>query len=83
VPIVLWSEAPVADWVVSVIDPFNSPLSPYMSMSLDKSTGNNGDVLHLTIEVKAVDTTFGGHPFWVVSNDGTHQHVSMGFVSSS
>ncbi len=82
-PIVLWSEAPVADWAVSVIDPFNSPLSPYLSMSLDKSTGNNGDVLHLTIEVKAVDATFGGHPFWVVSNDGTHQHVSMGFVSSS
>jgi hypothetical protein len=85
IPLVLWSQAPIADpWTVDVYDPFVGPppaVSPNLTFSLDKTTGNNGDVLHLTITSVAVDATFGGHPFVVRSYDGVLHHSTFGFVS--
>lgn len=83
VPLILWSDAPVPDWNVVVVDPFSYPAaSPYLSFALDKSTGNNGDVVHLTVTVKSVDSTYGGHPFLIASTDGVHEHWSLGFMAS-
>jgi hypothetical protein len=69
IEIVLQSEAPTSGpWTVTATD-----LSSYQGASaateltLDKSSGQSGDVLHLTIKVLAKDPTLGGEGFLLSS----------------
>lgn len=50
IPINLYSEGPTAPWTVSVSD-LSQSFGGQLSLSLDKTTGQNGDVLQLTIQV--------------------------------
>jgi hypothetical protein len=47
IPVQLFSEGPTGPWTVTASDLSKGNLS----LSLDKTTGQNGDVLHLTIKV--------------------------------
>ncbi len=46
----LFSDAPTGDWLVTALDPqAQAGGPPMLAFSLDRATGNNGDVLRLTI----------------------------------
>jgi hypothetical protein len=85
IPLILWSDAPVAQpWSVTVRDPAVAVggTSPYLDFSLDKTTGNNGDTIQLTITVKSANTSLGGEVFVVTSTDGVLKHSTYGFVGN-
>jgi hypothetical protein len=78
----LYSEAATnGPWTVTVYD-----LSDYLGdtpdnqVSLDKATGSNGDVLHLTIKAKHAATNGGG--FILISDLGGQENFSMGTVAN-
>jgi hypothetical protein len=50
IPVQLFSEAPTGPWTVSAAA---VSMQTNLTLSLDKTTGQNGDVLNLTIQVKA------------------------------
>jgi hypothetical protein len=52
------------------------------TVSLDKSSGSNGDVLHLTITVNKKDATIGGEAFVLVSTLNGQQNIAMGAVGN-
>jgi hypothetical protein len=51
IPVQLYSEGPTAPWTVSVTDLSPMLTGGQLTLSLDKSSGQNGDVLNLTITV--------------------------------
>ena len=58
IPIQLFSDGPIGPWTVTVTDPavmLGAP-SALLDLSLDKSTGKNGDTLQLTIKVLGAGT---------------------------
>jgi hypothetical protein len=80
----LYSEAPLGDWTVSAIDAplaTTAPASPFLTFAWDKTTGQNGDKLHLTITSNAIDSSVDGAVFLIYSKyDATHAHGWYGFV---
>jgi hypothetical protein len=85
IPLILWSDAPTADWTVTVRDPAVAPgaTSPYLSFALDKTTGHNGDTIMLTINVLSANATLGGEVFVVTSTDNVLKHSAYGFVGQN
>ena len=80
----LFSTAPTSGpWKVTAYD-----LNDYLgnaantTVSLDKTSGSNGDVLHLTITVKSADSTLGGEGFVLVSDLGGQENIAMGAVGN-
>jgi hypothetical protein len=67
IPVELWSEAPTGPWTVSANDLSGGALT----LSLDKSTGQNGDVLNLTIKVNQAGQ--GGLEAFIVKSIQTGQ----------
>jgi hypothetical protein len=83
IPVRLFSEGPVPDWTVDATDEPQTnprPASPNLTFSWDRTTGNNGDVLALTIHVNAVDPTYNGNIFSVRSYDGVLYHTFWGYI---
>jgi len=62
--------------------------TPSLSLSLDRASGNNGDVLHLTITPQRTNPVLGVDAFVVYSSTGApgsadfNSHVTMGLVST-
>jgi hypothetical protein len=84
VPVALFSEARIADWKVSAHDlPRTTPppATPNLSFAWDRTSGNNGDVLNLSITVNAVDPAVGGNVFSISSTDGVLTHSVYGYVA--
>jgi hypothetical protein len=84
IDIQLFSTAPTSGpWTVTAYD-----LNDYLgntantTVSLDKTTGSNGDVLHLTIKVISADRGIGGEGFVLVSDLGTQENISFGAVGN-
>jgi len=51
----LFSDVPTAPWRVTAVDPLASGgQEPLLDFSLDRATGSNGDVLHLTIRPRSL-----------------------------
>jgi hypothetical protein len=71
IDIVLKSEAPTSGpWTVTAMDLsyyMGTMASPATKLTLDKSSGQSGDVLHLTIQVEASDPYLGGEGFVLFS----------------
>lgn len=84
IDIVLHSEAPTSGpWTVSVQDLSyitGTTSSPATKLTLDKTSGSDGDVLHLTIQVVSADPTFGGEAFVLSSKLGTQNNLWYGAV---
>jgi hypothetical protein len=78
----LFSDAPTSGpWKVSVLD-YNKTMTgtQYLQLSLDQSSGQNGDTLHLTIKVVKADTTYGVEPFVIFSDLNGQENLWMGLV---
>jgi hypothetical protein len=80
----LHSDGPTSGpWTVQAYD-----VNDYMGntantmVSLDKSTGSNGDVLHLTIKVLTKDKTLDGEGFVLVSSLNGQQNFAVGAVGN-
>jgi hypothetical protein len=81
VPVIFWSDAPTSAWTAEAVDvSVDNGGAAYLSLSLDKTTGNNGDKANLTIKVLSADTTHGGETFRITSTDGVLRHTTYGFV---
>jgi hypothetical protein len=79
----LWSEAPTAGpWTVTAydLDDYLGSGKPHLDLTLDRTSGENGDVLHLTIKVLSEDKTFGGEGFVLVSYLNGQENASLGAV---
>jgi hypothetical protein len=78
VPVQLYSEGPIGPWNVQAQNvPQNAS---YLSFSWNKTTGQNGDTLQLTITANAADPTFGGEAFVLVSSIGQTANYWLGYV---
>jgi hypothetical protein len=51
-------------------------------LTLDTTSGSNGDVLHLTIRVNSAYPHLGGEGFVLVSDLGTQENISMGAIGN-
>jgi hypothetical protein len=82
IDISLHSEAPTkGPWKVSAYDAaYLVGGMPELELSLDKHSGEDGDVLHLTITVLKEDTLFGVAGFVLFSDLDGQEAVSMGAV---
>jgi hypothetical protein len=75
----LFSEAPMAGpWTVFVKEVGGTNLG----LSLDKTSGQNGDKINLTIQVKSKNTAYGGEIFLIESTRGTDKSLWVGFVGN-
>jgi hypothetical protein len=77
----LFSDAPTSGpWKVGAIDyAAMRGHAPHLQFSFDKTTGQNGDKIHMTITVSAVES-FGGEPFVVESVLGGRTNLWVGLV---
>lgn len=84
VDVQLFSDGPVSGpWQVKAYDfeqEIQGQAKPKLAFTWDKSTGNNGDVLHLTIQVLATDSNWGGELFLIESKLGSRTSEWMGVV---
>jgi hypothetical protein len=78
----LYSDAPTSGpWEVSAIDlssTFFGSATPALSFSFDKTSGQNGDKLHMTIQSLAAGP-LGAAPFWIESDLKTGAGVESKF----
>jgi hypothetical protein len=83
VDVELFSTAPTSNWKVSAYD-LNYYLgnAPNTTVSLSKTSGNNGEVLQLTIHVTSQDPTMGGEGFVLLSDLGGQENISFGAVGN-
>ncbi len=81
----LYSDAPTSGpWTVSALDLssiFFGAANPALSFSFDKTTGQNGDTLHLTITALAAGP-LGASPFWIESDLGQTSKFWAGVVGN-
>ena len=75
----LFSDAPTSPWTVSVIEPSGAGT---LGLSLDETSGRNGDKLHLTITAKSVNASYGSSPFLIESTQGTTVNLWVGLVGN-
>ncbi len=80
----LFSDAPTSGpWKLEVIDGEYAALgasTPYLQLTLDKSSGQSGDTVHLTIKVLKADTQYGMEPFILSSTLNGQNNLWMGAV---
>lgn len=80
VEIDLFSDAPTSGpWTVSAVEPSGAGT---LGLSFDKTSGQNGDKLHLTITAKSTNATYGLSPFIVESSQGTTRNLWVGLVGN-
>ncbi len=87
----LFSSAPTrGDWSVRAytLEQVLGQSNSYLSLSLDKSQGANGDVLRLTLTPRSTNPVLGGEAFVLVSQYGAsgsadfQMNLSMGLISN-
>jgi hypothetical protein len=74
----LYSDDDVGAWIV---DAKNLPrTASYLSFTWDRTIGQNGDTLHLTIHVAGTNADYGGDPFILSSTQGSTTNYWIGYV---
>jgi hypothetical protein len=78
----LWSDGPTSGpWTVSARDASAMARGTgALQLSLDRTAGQDGDTLHLTIQVVKADPNLGAEPFVVTSSLNGQTTLWMGFV---
>jgi hypothetical protein len=68
----LSSTAPIGTWTVHAytLEQVLGQTNSNLALSLDKGSGTNGDVLHITLAPKAKNPTIGGEAFILISEFG-------------
>ena len=56
--------------------------APHLTMTLDKNTGINGDTLKLTVKALNIDATLGADVFFLVSDLGKDESLTLGVVGN-
>jgi hypothetical protein len=89
IDLALFSQAPTpGPWNISVAD-YNDILTgkpANLALSLDKQSGQSGDIVHLSITAKSSDSYIGGEAFFVFSDYGQlgdpdfQENISLGLV---
>jgi hypothetical protein len=86
IDVVLFSDAPTADWTVDAVDYASTydGRAPALRLALDRTTGNNGTRLKLTLTVLRADPTYGGEVFVLNSMgaDGVMRSYWNGIVGN-
>ena len=84
IPVELYSVAPTSGpWTISAID-YETLVgnAPVLTLSLDKTSGMNGDEVNLTITPNKADDNLKGEAFLLLSTRSGETAVSMGFVGN-
>lgn len=78
----LWSDGPTnGPWTIKARDAKKYlGGSPLLDLSLDKTSGQSGDIVKLTIKVLAKDAILGGEGFILQSDLDGQENLSMGVV---
>jgi hypothetical protein len=79
IPVPLYSEGAAGPWSVAAINWPNT--SANLTFAWDKTSGQNGDTLQLTITVNAIDSTYGGDSFVIESTMGSTTNYWVGYVA--
>jgi hypothetical protein len=75
----LYADGDIGSWTVSAS---NLPAhASNLSFTWDRTTGQNGDTLHLTLKVNGVNSEFQGEPFMISSSLGSATNEWLGYVS--
>jgi hypothetical protein len=84
IPIELYSVGPTSGpWTITAIDYETLIDVPtLLTFSFDKTSGQNGDTVNLTITVNGSDDGLKGEAFLLLSTLGGHTNVSMGFIGN-
>lgn len=92
IPLTLFSAAPTdKTWTVQVFDydyDVVGASTPGLGLALDKTSGRNGDVIHLTVTPRKADPQIGGEAFLIESDYGApgdpdfESQLSMAFVAN-
>jgi hypothetical protein len=78
----LWSDGPAPPWRVRAYDLAYAEGGPQeLALTLDRSSGQSGDRLELTITARAAGAD-GGSRFLVYSDDGVHDAFWFGYVAN-
>ena len=88
IDIVLQSEAPTSGpWKVAAYDLSHQWLGessqPTVQLTLDRTSGQSGDVLHLTIKVLAADPVIGGEGFVLSSTLNGQNNLWYGAIGQN
>jgi hypothetical protein len=75
----LSGDAETGPWTLSAQE-IHTPMPAHLAFTFDRSTGLNGDKVHLTIQSLSIDSNWGGELFWVAASSATRHNVWMGFV---
>jgi hypothetical protein len=85
IPIELYSDGPTTGpWTISAIDVASvyNMETPALAFAFDKNSGQNGDVVHMTITAMASDPFYSGDLFILVSTLGDTQSIWIGAVGN-
>jgi hypothetical protein len=82
VPVQLYSEGPIGPWKVNAVALNSQGITNDLTFVWDKTSGQNGDTLHLTITVATIDPTVGGDFFLIESTIGSTTNAWVGYVSN-
>ncbi len=79
----LFSDGPTGPWTVEALDAEQQPGGPAtVELTLDKTTGKNGDKLHLTVKPLSRVASIGGVAFFLKSTLGADIYWSYGFIGN-
>jgi hypothetical protein len=69
-------------WEVMAVEYQSQTAPAHLQLTLDKTSGSNGDKLQLTIKVLQVNADYGAEPFVLVSRLGTRRSLFFGLVGN-
>ncbi len=82
IPIALFSNAPTSGpWQLSAVEEDNTVSN--LNFAFDKTSGQNGDIVELTITAKSVNSKYKGELFWIRSTLGAVSHYWPVLVSQT
>jgi hypothetical protein len=84
IDVALYSDAPTSEpWHIEAHDLSEMTGGPpVLAFAFDRTTGQNGDVLKLRIDVLAIDPQFGGEGFMLTSTLGKQRSYWYGYVAN-
>ncbi len=78
----LFSDAPLSNWTIQAVDATYGTSNPKeLDLVFDVTSGNNGDVAHLTI-TRIANGQYAGSEFFVYAQRGTSYNMWFGFAAN-
>jgi hypothetical protein len=79
-----YSDAPTVAWALQGVqgDGFTSPMNPLLQITTDRPTGNNGDMVNVTVKVKRAPAMGTAVMMTLVSTQGMLSHYMPIFIGA-